>query len=43
MFKAIERWLDRLFGYDKCATKDDVKKLHKALDELQDTILRGRK
>jgi len=34
----FEKLLDRLFGFDKLATKDDFKKLEKAIDDLLITI-----
>jgi hypothetical protein len=34
----FEKYLDRLFGFDKIATKDDCKKLEKAVDALLTTI-----
>jgi hypothetical protein len=35
MLKIIEHWLDKLFGFDKVATKDDIKRLLDQLEQIR--------
>jgi hypothetical protein len=34
----FDKILDKFFGFDKLATKEDIRKLEKALDDLLSTI-----
>ena len=38
-WKRLDKILDKFFGFDKLATKEDIRKLEKALDDLFSTTM----